>query len=142
MDEGSSKKIDPNLGDLLADPIVHLVMRADNVDENQMRDILERAAASAAKWHQAGCLAEWVKKEESMTSNDGYRLGVGIILLNDQGEVFVGQRSDVTEEAWQIPQGRIEEGETPRDAALRELREELGTSEVEIVAETKRVVPL
>lgn len=64
------------------------------------------------------------------------------ILLNDQGEVFVGQRSDVTEEAWQIPQGRIEEGETPRDAALRELREELGTSEVEIVAETKRVVPL
>lgn len=65
-----------------------------------------------------------------------YRLGVGIILANKAGLVFVGQRSDTNLSAWQMPQGGIEFGEHPRRAALRELSEEIGTEKAEIVAET------
>jgi len=66
-----------------------------------------------------------------------YRPGVGIMLLNRQGKVFVARRVDVPEEAWQMPQGGINRGESPRDAALRELREEIGTDDAEIIAESK-----
>ena len=48
-------------------------------------------------------------------------------------EVFVAKRTDV--DAWQFPQGGIDEGESPREALLRELKEEIGTDEVEIIAE-------
>lgn len=67
-----------------------------------------------------------------------YRLGVGVMLLNRAGLVFVGQRIDTTAEAWQMPQGGIDDGEEPRDAALRELWEETGVlaADVEIIAET------
>jgi putative (di)nucleoside polyphosphate hydrolase len=64
-----------------------------------------------------------------------YRPCVGIVLFNDAGEVFVGKRIGIAD-AWQMPQGGIDEGETPRQAGLRELEEEVGTSRVEIVAET------
>lgn len=49
---------------------------------------------------------------------------------------MIGQRNDITEEAWQMPQGGIEPGETPRSAAFRELREELGTINIETMAST------
>ncbi|KAF0113768.1 MAG: putative (di)nucleoside polyphosphate hydrolase [Rhodospirillaceae bacterium] len=65
-----------------------------------------------------------------------YRLGVGIILVNRTGQVFAGQRIDTDQPAWQMPQGGIEEGEDPRAAAFRELREETGTDKAEIIAET------
>jgi len=133
--KSSSEKTEARLQDLLEDPIAHLVMQADNVDERKLRVLLERTAATIREWRDAPRLAE--EKGKSMTSDDGYRRGVGIMLLNDRGDVLVGQRADVTEEAWQMPQGGIDEGETPRDAALRELQEELGTSKVEIMAETK-----
>ncbi len=64
-----------------------------------------------------------------------YRPCVGIMLLNDQGRVFIGNRADVDGDHWQMPQGGIDPGETPRDAALRELAEEIGTDKAEIVAE-------
>ncbi|MFQ6018320.1 MAG: RNA pyrophosphohydrolase [Kiloniellaceae bacterium] len=64
-----------------------------------------------------------------------YRPGVGIMLLNRSGKVFVARRNDMPSEAWQMPQGGIDEGEPPREAALRELREELGTDKAEIIAE-------
>ena len=66
-----------------------------------------------------------------------YRPAAGIMLLNAEDKVFVGQRRDSTLEAWQMPQGGIDKGEAPRDAALRELEEETGIAPhlVEIVAE-------
>jgi len=68
----------------------------------------------------------------------GYRPCVGLMLLNGDGRVFVARRSDVpgVEKPWQMPQGGIDDGETPRQAALRELREEIGTDKAEIIAES------
>ncbi len=67
-----------------------------------------------------------------------YRPCVGIVLLNPQGLVFVGQRLDSKLEAWQMPQGGIDDGEDPRTTALRELEEETGIKPhlVEVIAET------
>ncbi len=55
-----------------------------------------------------------------------YRRNVGLVLLNADGLVFAGQRIDNPGSAWQMPQGGIDKGEKPREAALRELREETG----------------
>jgi putative (di)nucleoside polyphosphate hydrolase len=66
-----------------------------------------------------------------------YRRGVGIMLLNARGEVFVAQRIGFPGDAWQMPQGGIDTGESPRKAAVRELKEEIGTDEAEFLAETK-----
>ena len=55
-----------------------------------------------------------------------YRRGVGIMLLNREGKVFVGARIDNDADQWQMPQGGIDEGEEPWAAALRELEEETG----------------
>lgn len=67
-----------------------------------------------------------------------YRSNAGIVLVNAAGLVFAGQRIDSDSDAWQMPQGGIDKGETPRDAALRELTEETGVSAdlVTIEAET------
>ena len=61
-----------------------------------------------------------------MANSDRYRRGVGIMLLNREGKVFVGARIDNTDEAWQMPQGGIDKGEEPWATALRELEEETG----------------
>lgn len=55
-----------------------------------------------------------------------YRPCAGIMLVNRSGKVFVGQRLDTRTEAWQMPQGGIDEGEDAEIAALRELEEETG----------------
>ena len=62
-----------------------------------------------------------------MTDTDRYRRGVGVMLLNGQGKVWVGARIDNPADAWQMPQGGIDEGEDdPWASALRELEEETG----------------
>ncbi len=66
-----------------------------------------------------------------------YRRGVGVMLLSREHKVFVAQRIDTPFAAWQMPQGGIDQGEAPRDAALRELEEEIGTSNAEIIAESR-----
>ena len=72
-----------------------------------------------------------------------YRPCVGVMLMNADGDVFTGQRRDRFTEAWQMPQGGVDEGEDPRTAALRELWEETGVTSdlVEIVAETEGWLP-
>jgi putative (di)nucleoside polyphosphate hydrolase len=66
-----------------------------------------------------------------------YRRGVGIMLLNAAGEVLVAQRIDMPTEAWQMPQGGIDEDETPEAAAWREMREEIGTCAASLLAESR-----
>ena len=69
---------------------------------------------------------------------EAYRPAVGIMLLNPQGDVFVARRIDFPDaEAWQMPQGGIDPGETPRAAAMRELKEEIGTDKAEVLAESR-----
>lgn len=72
-----------------------------------------------------------------------YRPCVGVMLMNARREVFVGQRIDNYKDAWQMPQGGVDKGEDPRDAALRELWEETGVDPalVAIVAETPNWLP-
>jgi len=67
-----------------------------------------------------------------------YRPNVGVMLVNEAGHVFVGQRLDSPVPAWQMPQGGIDAGEDPREAALRELYEETGVRAdlVRVEAET------
>jgi putative (di)nucleoside polyphosphate hydrolase len=65
-----------------------------------------------------------------------YRPCVGLFLFNRHRLVFIGERGDMPG-AWQMPQGGIDKGETPAEAALRELGEEVGTTDAEIVAETR-----
>lgn len=55
-----------------------------------------------------------------------YRPCAGVMLMNREGRVFVGQRLDSVLEAWQMPQGGIDPGEDPLEAAYRELGEETG----------------
>ncbi len=55
-----------------------------------------------------------------------YRPAAGVMLINGQRQVWVGQRLDSTLEAWQMPQGGLDPGEEPLDGALRELEEETG----------------
>lgn len=63
----------------------------------------------------------------SVNETEPYRRGVGVMLLNNDGNVFVGARIDNTDEAWQMPQGGIDHGEhDPWLTALRELEEETG----------------
>lgn len=62
-----------------------------------------------------------------MIDHQRYRRGVGVMLLNGQGKVWVGARIDNPADAWQMPQGGIDEGEDdPWATALRELEEETG----------------
>ncbi len=72
-----------------------------------------------------------------MIDADGYRANVGIILSNHAGRLLWARR--IGQEAWQFPQGGIQESETPVDAMCRELHEEVGlkTNDVEIVGHTR-----
>lgn len=80
-----------------------------------------------------------------MTEPDGlpYRPCVGVMLLNREGRVFVGRRSDRGDQPegagtwWQMPQGGLDPGEDPEQAARRELMEETGVRSASVIARTR-----
>ncbi len=61
-----------------------------------------------------------------------YRPCEGLALFNHEGKVFVGERID-TPDAWQMPQGGVDEGEDILAAAYRELMEEVGTDKADVI---------
>ena len=63
------------------------------------------------------------------------RIGVGIILLNNNNHVFVGKRKDNPGNNWQMPQGGVDKGESFIAAAKRELIEETSINDVKIIKE-------
>jgi len=73
-----------------------------------------------------------------MDNKKSYRPNVAAIILSskypDKCEFFVAHRSDI-KNAWQFPQGGIDKGETPREALSRELLEEIGCNNVEVLGE-------
>ncbi|MGB0681607.1 MAG: RNA pyrophosphohydrolase [Magnetovibrionaceae bacterium] len=66
-----------------------------------------------------------------------YRKGVGAVIFNTDGLVFAGRRLDAPD-AWQLPQGGIDDGEKSKAAVLREVAEETGIVDVEVIAKSKR----
>jgi putative (di)nucleoside polyphosphate hydrolase len=72
-----------------------------------------------------------------MADQGNYRRGIGVMLLNSDGNVWIGARIDNPADAWQMPQGGIDAGEEPWATALRELEEETGIAPhlVERIAE-------
>jgi putative (di)nucleoside polyphosphate hydrolase len=77
------------------------------------------------------------------TAPDGYRPCVGLALFNRDGRVFIGRRADASlsehvapGHEWQMPQGGIDPGETPLEAARRELREETNVTSVTLLGES------
>ncbi len=72
-----------------------------------------------------------------MIDSEGFRANVGIMIANAKGEVLWARR--VGQDAWQFPQGGIQEGESAKQALFRELKEEVGLTEkdVEVVACTR-----
>lgn len=124
---------EPTFVMLLADPEIRLLMRADNVDEKELRAMLTRMSL---QYRDAPEPQKAPLKKRAGHAN--YRRGVGIMLINGHNNIFIARRNDVPGEAWQMPQGGIDSGETPRQAAFRELKEEIGTDNAEIVAESKQ----
>jgi len=67
-----------------------------------------------------------------------YRSGVGMMIVNADNKIFMGQRADHEEAAWQMPQGGILPREDPDQAILRELCEEIGTQDIDIIVKSER----
>ena len=63
------------------------------------------------------------------------RKGVGVALLNKNNQIFVAKRIDNPNDFWQMPQGGIDKGENPLEAAFRELKEETSIKNVKLIQE-------
>jgi putative (di)nucleoside polyphosphate hydrolase len=129
MQDKDVKPTELSLEEMLADPIVWLIMKSDQVEEQQLRSLLKRVAQTLIEGD-----AQASPTEAAIARH--YRRGVGIMLLNEGNCVLVGRRIG-TINAWQMPQGGLGEGEDPEEGAFRELREEIGTDKAVIIAECK-----
>jgi len=63
------------------------------------------------------------------------RIGVGVIVLNDKNEIFVGKRKDNPVDKWQMPQGGVDKNENFLTAMKRELKEETSIKNIKILKE-------
>jgi putative (di)nucleoside polyphosphate hydrolase len=124
----SEQKNGATLDEMLRDPVVVAIMRADGVSIDDLKALMAKTGASPRDDGAASA---------SGRSETGYRPGVGVVLVNAAGMVFVASRIDVPGKTWQMPQGGIEEGEEPIGAAKRELAEEIGTDMVAFMAESQ-----
>jgi len=68
------------------------------------------------------------------------RKGVGVVLLNNDNQVFVAKRIDNPNDFWQMPQGGIDKGESSLDAAFRELKEETSVRNVKLIKEIQNEI--
>lgn len=79
-----------------------------------------------------------IDKTKQLNKTKNYRKNVAAVILSEnypnKFEIFIASRCDI-KDAWQFPQGGINEGETPKEALYRELKEEIGTSDIKIIAE-------
>jgi len=77
-------------------------------------------------------------ERKTMSELKNYRLNVAAVIVSSnyphEKKIFVAERSDISG-MWQFPQGGIDDGETPEEALFRELEEEIGTAEVELIGE-------
>jgi putative (di)nucleoside polyphosphate hydrolase len=121
--------------ELLADPIIHLLMRADRTNREAVVALLAQAAKRQGT-EGADRRSDQTPQVSIPLKIGGFRPSVGIMLLNKMDEVFVGRRVN-NHRAWQMPQGGINEGESERTAALRELKEEIGTSNAVFLGESE-----
>lgn len=120
---------------LLADPEVRLLMRADKVDEKLLLRMLRGVSVQLYREGRPFTMNRGRRTTRKANEARKYRRGVGIVLINSRSEIFIARRIDMRGDAWQMPQGGIDRGETVRAAAFRELREEIGTDNAEIIAE-------
>jgi putative (di)nucleoside polyphosphate hydrolase len=67
-----------------------------------------------------------------------YRNSIGVMVINREKQIFVGKRIDNHSDAWQMPQGGLDAGEDEDAAMFRELKEETGISNIEIIAKSKK----
>lgn len=77
-------------------------------------------------------------EQKSLKLQD-YRSCVGMMIINDYQQIFIARRKDIVSDApyaWQMPQGGIETDETPYQAAIREMMEEIGTDKVAFLRES------
>ena len=81
---------------------------------------------------------EAIKWRSTVIDSDGFRPNVGIMVANDRGQLLWARRIGGPD-AWQFPQGGINNGESPEHALYRELEEEigLGSDDVELLAATR-----
>ena len=68
------------------------------------------------------------------------RIGVGVILLNDKNEIFVGKRKDNPVDKWQMPQGGVDKNENFLTAMKRELEEETSIKNIKILLENEKII--
>jgi putative (di)nucleoside polyphosphate hydrolase len=133
MTKGVLPRDSARLEELFADPIVWLVMKADGVTRHEIVELL-RATSRDLGSKEGAPIAH---KSALRRSPNQYRPCVGIMLLNARNKVLVGRRRDVEGEAWQMPQGGIDDSESPKEAAYRELKEEIGADNADVLAESK-----
>ena len=78
--------------------------------------------------------------EISLPKMTSYRTGIGIMMLNKNKNIFVGKRSlpFLNTHVWQMPQGGIDDNESPEEALCREANEEIGTDNFEIIEESSQ----